>query len=271
MKDIVANRKKIDLAQKLRLFRIVLRENGLLWTVNLAGYYAASSVADRAHARMHHLRTERGLPGLNSSTLNYEIWQNWDWESSGEEWTYPDGWKESLIDNILQKYMVQGGRILEIGPGAGRWTEILVKTASHLIAVDISDQCIDICKQKFAAYPTAEFRVNNGSELPFIESDSIDSIWSFDVFVHINAQETNAYLREFRRVLKNGGCAAIHHGATGGITGGWRSDVTAETFRALVMANGFTILTEIDEWRDGDQNFQISRYGDVLTVFHKPN
>ena len=154
------------------------------------------------------------------------------------------------------------------GPGAGRKPWWRLPDAS--IAVDISDQCIDICKQKFAAYPTAEFRVNNGSELPFIESDSIDSIWSFDVFVHINAQETDAYLREFRRVLKKGGCAAIHHGATGGVSGGWRSDVTAETFRAFVEANGFTILTEIDEWRDGNQNFQISRYGDVLTVFQKP-
>ena len=209
MKDIVANRKKIDLAQKLRLFRIVLRENGLLWTVNLAGYYAASSVADRAHARMHHLRTERGLPGLNSSTLNYEIWQNWDWESSGEEWTYPDGWKESLIDNILQKYMVQGGRILEIGPGAGRWTEILVKTASHLIAVDISDQCIDICKHKFAAYPIAEFRSQQRLGIA-VHRERLNR---FDLVVRC----VRSYQRPrnwrippgVRRVLKNGGCAAI--------------------------------------------------------------
>jgi SAM-dependent methyltransferase len=267
MKDIVANRRKIDLPGKLRLARLVLRENGPLWTMHFAAYYLASTIADRAHARMHGLRVERHLPGLNSFALNREIWQSWNWESGGEEFTPSEAWKASLIDHVLMKYMVPGGRILEIGPGAGRWTGVLATIAGHLIGVDISPACVEICRRKFASHANAEFHVNDGSAaLPFIESGSIDAIWSFDVFVHINALETGAYLREFRRVLKPGGRAVIHHGATGGRTGGWRSDVTAEVFRELVEANGLTTLAELDRWRAGDQDFEVSCYGDLVTI-----
>lgn len=59
--------------------------------------------------------------------MNYEIWQNWDWEDSSEEWTESVEWKNSLIDNILLKHMAKGGNIVEVGPGAGRWTEALQK------------------------------------------------------------------------------------------------------------------------------------------------
>ena len=119
MKDIVANRSKISLAQKARLLRIVLRENGFLWTTSLGLYYSASLIADRAFVRMNQLRAKHNLPGINSATMNYEIWRNWDWSSSGEEWTESVEWKNSLVNNVLVKHMQSGGDILEIGPGAG--------------------------------------------------------------------------------------------------------------------------------------------------------
>jgi ubiquinone/menaquinone biosynthesis C-methylase UbiE len=214
---------------------------------------------------------EGHLPGLNSSALNREIWQYWNWDRGGEEFTQSEAWKASLIDNVMAKYVVPGGRIVEIGPGAGRWTEPLVKRAGHVIGVDISPACVELCRRKFAEHSNAEFHVNDGSTLPSIKTGSIDAIWSFDVFVHINARETGGYVQEFHRVLRPGGRAVIHHGATGGRTGGWRSDVTAEVFRGLIETAGFKTVAELDRWRASGQDFEVSCYGDLVTVFEKPD
>lgn len=270
MKDIVANRRKLGLARKLRVARMVLRENGPGWTLLFGTYYVASALADRAHALMHRLRLARHLPGLNSATLNREIWDGWNWERGGEEWTVSDAWKASLIEHVLRAHVPPGGLILEIGPGAGRWTEVLAGLAGHLTAVDISQECVEICRRKFSSCPNTEFHVTDGSSLPLIADSSIDAVWSFDVFVHINARETAGYIDEFRRVLRPGGRAVIHHGATGGCGGGWRSDVTADVFRGLVESRGLTLVAEIDRWRDGGREFEVSCYGDLVTIFEKP-
>jgi ubiquinone/menaquinone biosynthesis C-methylase UbiE len=269
MKDIIANRRKVRPLQKFRLVRMAAHENGVFWTINLLTYYATSWIADRAYTRMNQLRVKNHLPGLNSTAMNREIWQNWDWQDSGEEWTESAEWKQSLISNVLQKHMLKGGNLLEVGPGAGRWTETLQQTAGNLIAVDISDQCIDICKRKFADCNNVEFFVNNGTDLSFVQSDSIDSIWSFDVFVHINADQIESYMKEFNRLLKPGATAVIHHGHDRGRQGGWRSDVTSERFVEIVEANGLQVEEQIAGWWDGERYHRISVYGDVITIFRK--
>jgi ubiquinone/menaquinone biosynthesis C-methylase UbiE len=269
LKEIIANRRKINLLQKFRLFRMALRENGFFWTLYLMIYYTTSWIADRAYTRMNQLRIKYNLPAVHSTAMNYQIWQNWDWQEGGEEWTESVEWKNSLIKNILLKNIENGGCVLEVGPGAGRWTEVLQRVARHLIAVDISDRCIDICKKKFAGCGNVEFFVNNGFELQFVDDYSIDSVWSFDVFVHINFEQVEGYVQEFKRVLKKGGCGVIHHGYDGGMHGGWRSNLTSERFTEILEANGFKVLEQVSEWWDG-KHFKISNYGDVVTIFQKP-
>ena len=72
------------------------------------------------------------------------------------------------------------------------------------------------CRKRFAAMSNAEFAVGSGCDLKMISSTSIDGIWSFDVFVHINSDEFRSYIREFQRVLRDGGVVVIHHGSVGG-------------------------------------------------------
>lgn len=269
MRDIVANRSKVKLFHKARLICLSFRENGFIWTVYLMIYYLFSSISEWAYTRMSQFRREHNLPGLNSTRMNYEIWRNWNWQNGGEEWTQSVEWKNSLIKNVLLRYMKKDASILEIGPGAGRWTEALQKIANYLIAVDISDRCVEICRNKFAGCSNVEFVANNGSELPFIADNSIDCVWSFDVFVHINAAEVKRYIQEFKRVMKIGGCAAIHHAQEGDIAGGWRSNLTSELFVAIAQSNGFRVITQITKWHDGEQEFEIGKYKDVITVLEK--
>jgi ubiquinone/menaquinone biosynthesis C-methylase UbiE len=269
MKDIVTNRKKLGIGQKLKMMSIVLTENGLAWTALFGLYYANSSLAEWAFGKMSDRRLKSNLPGLNSRRLNAEIWHNWNWEHAGEEWTLSDEWKNSLINQVLLKNVKEGGTNLEIGPGGGRWTEILQKISGKLIGVDISAKCIEVCREKFAAYDNVEFFVNDGARLDAVADSSIDSVWSFDVFVHINSTEVEKYVQEFRRVMKPGSRAVIHHGQLGGKAGGWRSDLTTETLNQILARNGFAVIEQFTKWTDNGQEFPVGKYDDQITIFER--
>lgn len=268
MKEIIANRRRLGLGGKLRLLRLVIRENDLLWTFFFGVYYLCSAVSDRAFRMMHRRAASKGLPGLNSAKLNREIWDNWDWEERGDEWTLSPEWKASLISNVLNRYIPPGMDILEIGPGGGRWTEYLQPRARFLCGVDISQRCVELCRIRFRQCPNVRFLRTEGAELTGVDDQSVDAIWSFDVFVHILREDVARYVREFRRVLRPGGVGVVHHG-NGPSAGGWRSDLTAEEFRILLLEQGFTVLAQFDRWQDGCASFPVGLYNDVVTVFKR--
>src|SRR2546421_4520070 len=265
MKDIVVNRQKIGLSHKLRLGLLVLRENGVLWTLYLGFYYAGSSLAEVAFRRMHDRARKLGLPGTSSATLNREIWNHWDWEGRGDEWTLSPEWKESLVRLVLRKYIPTGKTVLEIGPGAGRWTEFLLPMSASLIGVDISQKCVDLCREKFRAGGNAKFLVTPGNSLEGAADQSVDAIWSFDVFVHIDIQDVAGYVREFRRVLRPGGVGVVHHGKGPG-HGGWRSNLTAQKFKELLQAQGLNVVDQFETWDDAGKTFPVGRYEDEATA-----
>ena len=199
---------------------------------------------------------------------NFEVWNNRDWSGGGEEWTVSPKWKQSLIDEVMLKYIKSEKTILEIGPGGGRWTEALLQIAKHLVLVDLSDRCIEVCKQRFANCRNISYFVNNGTDLSFISDDSVDFIWSFDVFVHINLKDIDHYLQQFSRILRSGGCGIIHHAKDGNKYGGWRSDMTAKLFADFVNRHGLILVTQFDSWGNGMYN--VKGHHDVISVFEKP-
>jgi|GEM_PF-615512 len=199
---------------------------------------------------------------------NYETWQSWDWESGGEEWTVSPEWKQSLIKEVMLKYIQPGKTVLEIGPGAGRWTESLQKIARLLILVDLSDKCIELCKQRFCHCDNVQYFVNDGSRLDFIPDETVDFIWSFDVFVHINPSDTEKYIKEFSRILVKGGRGIIHHPREGDRYGGWRSKMTAELFSNMLRKHSLTLVTQFDSWGEKEQ-FTVRVHHDAISVFEK--
>lgn len=269
MKDAVENRRRIRLGAKLRAIRLVLRQNGLRWSLAFAAYYIASTVAHRAFWQMDRIRRQTGVPGLNSLELNKTIWQAWNWGARGEEWTPSESWKASVVRCFIERYIRPGIVILEIGPGGGRWTEYLLRYASLLFAVDISQSCIDACRRRFSAADNARFLLGSGRDLAQIHTASVDVIWSFDVFVHINEAEVADYILEFDRVLKPGGLGIIHHGSVGGALGGWRSDLTQSAMLRLLRQATFEVLESLQEWTDGESTYRFDLYNDRMTIFKK--
>jgi ubiquinone/menaquinone biosynthesis C-methylase UbiE len=269
-KDLVANRFRLNPTVKIRLLWNLFRENGFAWTFGLSLYYLSSWIASASFDKLQRLKSERKLPGISSLNSNRDIWEHWDWTAGGDEWTLSREWKESLIRNVLCRYVPAGGHILEIGPGAGRWTGILVERAEQFTAVDVAESCIRICRDKFGETPGTTFLVGNGEDLRGVADRSVDSLWSFDVFVHINIAETARYVRDFKRVMRSGSVGVVHHGKSGGLDGGWRSNLTSAAFRVMLQEVGFKMLAEFETWNDAGREYPVGLYHDEITVFNLP-
>jgi SAM-dependent methyltransferase len=146
----------------------------------------------------------------NSVDDNRVSWADWDWSQRGEEWSLSDEWKAALIDDVIGRWIPRGSKVVEIGPGAGRWSEALASRASRLILVDISERPLELCRERLSTASNVEYVLSAGTELPGIANGSIDAVWSFDVFVHLAPRDQAAYLEEIGRVLAPGGVAVVH-------------------------------------------------------------
>ena len=211
-----------------------------------------------------------------SAEYNKNMWNNYDWSQKGEEWNKtakkergldPVSWKKDLINKMIFKYIKKDSTVLEIGPGAGRWTVELVQLASKLILGDISENCLSMCRTEFRNFSNVEYNlITNG--LDFLEADSLDYIWSYDVFLHINPSIVYDYMKDFKRVLKPGGIGIIQHPGDISLYKNKshrrvdsRSNFDQHIMMALIRQNNLVLL---------EQNFDISgKPGDVVTVFTK--
>jgi ubiquinone/menaquinone biosynthesis C-methylase UbiE len=253
--------------RKIKVLAHVLNANGLTWF----GLYLLEILTQRVTPLFYHKRiafeTKKQLPGFNSAIYNYKEWSRYDWSKGGEEWSASEQWKESLVKHVIEVFMPQSGVILEIGPGGGRWSEILARRSSELILVDLTEKAIEGCREKLSRYSHCRYFKNDGSDLSFIANSSVDFIWSFAVFVHIAPTDVEAYVNQFARILKSGGTALIHHATQGTSKEGFRSSLTNDLFLAFLKDRNFTVVTQISSWGT-DKTFHLSG-DDVITIFKK--
>jgi SAM-dependent methyltransferase len=220
---------------------------------------------------------ERGVLGLahlrwrgNSASENRVRWTGWDWSSRGEEWNASGVWKRALIDDVLCRWIPSDGAVVEIGPGGGRWSEVLAARSSRLILVDVSERPLELCRERFSDASNVEYVLSSGSDLPGVVSGSVDAVWSFEVFVHVAPSDQAAYLDEIARVLRPGGVAAIHH-ADGRNRGampsrqGWRAPMSRGLFAALAIERGLRVECQLDSWGP-DGRYDLSAYADAITI-----
>jgi cyclopropane fatty-acyl-phospholipid synthase-like methyltransferase len=257
---------------RLRWARLLARENGYRWTAYAAVVGGLNRASRLVQQRMARLEQRHGLHARTGRAVNYAYWQGWDWSLQGEEWTPSEEWKRALIEEVMLPNLEPGTTILEIGPGAGRWTVALQPIARRLILVDLSDRCIELCRQRFEGAGNMEFHVNDGRSLTAIDSGSVDAVWSFDVFVHIAPPDVDAYVAEINRVLRPGGRAVIHHARAGREDGaadfGQRSNMTGEQFAGMVAKHGLKLVDQRSSWGP-DGQFRLTTKWDIISVIEK--
>jgi ubiquinone/menaquinone biosynthesis C-methylase UbiE len=149
-------------------------------------------------------------------------------------------------DHYLLPYVNPDHAAVEIGPGGGRWTRYLLGF-SELYTVDYHQELLDELERNFRT-PNLHLVKNNGTDFPGIADQSIDFLFSFGVFVHLDLDIIEAYLRSIPRILKPNGCAVIQYSDKNKEAarkyGKGFSDTTPEIIRPLVIGCGHRVLEE---------------------------
>ena len=156
------------------------------------------------------------MPTLEENKLAWDT--TYPWIQQGEEWSWEWGGSEARgYGSILPRIhaFIPARTILEIAPGFGRWTHYLKGSCGSLIGVDLGENCIRACRQRFAAERHLSFHVNDGKSLAMVADESIDFAFSFDSLVHAEADVIGAYLEQLARKLKTDGIGFIHHSNLG--------------------------------------------------------
>ncbi len=263
----------------LRNARTRVSTFGPLYAVIAPLRRAAEITQLRAERRLLEIEGERGVLGPahaawqdHAPGVNKEHWGGWDWDRRGEEWNLSAAWKQGLIDDVLLATIPAGGTVLEIGPGAGRWTEVLFPRADRMIVVDLDERILARCREALGNPPGVVYLISPGSSLAQVADATVDAIWSFDAFVHIAPVQQAEYMAEIARVLTPGGVAAIHH-ADGRDQGfhasrrGWRAPMTATLFAALAREHGLVVDRVIRSWSGGRHD--LAAYQDAISVLGK--
>lgn len=115
--------------------------------------------------------------------------------SASDDWAksqFPADWISAL-----------SGRVLEIGPGGGRQTELLLNAGCEVEIADISPE---ICFHVQAEFPAVRqcYGLLGGGSIP-APVEWYDAVVACYVFVHCRIDVVYRYLQEIERVLKRGG------------------------------------------------------------------
>jgi SAM-dependent methyltransferase len=243
---------------------------------------------------------------MPSVDWNHEVWGSENkWDSEGDEWSgmaaycgqpYQE-WKSALVETFLLPELTATSDVLEVAPGHGRWSSLMVGTVRNLTLVDLSQSCIDACRKRFSDASNVTYIVNDGTSLSGVADASIDFIWSFDSFVHMEGDVIASYLREFARVLRPGGKIVIHHadkrpsavklaptlkrgGAPGRVIlrllaqgrlrdSGNRSEVSRSAVARDAQAAGLSVIKQTDRWGAGGR-CTVGKYHDAISLLSRP-
>jgi SAM-dependent methyltransferase len=165
----------------------------------------------------------------------------------GLEWGDPEvaAPLQYVRDRYVCPYVNPEQTALEIGPGGGRWTRYLVGFR-ELYVVDYHAEILRELRRTLSL-PNMTFIQNRGSDFPGVEGQSVDFLFSFGCFVHLDTELIAAYLESIRHVLKPGGNAILHYSDQTKVMAQINRSFSRndpEEMRSMVRAAGFHIIEE---------------------------
>ncbi len=193
----------------------------------LEGYRRRRWLPRRVWQAVRRALTEKGLYGL-------------DW--GDPQRVAPLGF---IRDRYVAPYVQAGHCAVEIGPGGGRWTRYLTGFRT-LYAVDFHQQLLDELRRNFHG-PNLRFIRNNGTDFPGVPQRSIDYLFSFGTFVHLDAHLIQGYLKNIKPILKPGANAVIQYADKTKIMAqldAALADNSPQRMRQMVAEAGYRILEE---------------------------
>jgi SAM-dependent methyltransferase len=102
----------------------------------------------------------------------------------------------------LLPYIESKSTVLEIGCGVGRLVRHVAPRARQVFAVDASADMLRFAKDYLKDLDNVELIHNDGWTLSAVMDASVDFVYSWLVFQHIDVEEALSYILEAHRVLK---------------------------------------------------------------------
>jgi len=101
--------------------------------------------------------------------------------------------------NEFGKLIAPKSKVLDVGCGSGRDSNLMTQKGFNLTGLDISSGLINLAKK---SYPNIKFVLGDMTQLPF-SNEKFDGIWSHASLLHLETVEAvKKALSEFYRVLR---------------------------------------------------------------------
>lgn len=111
-----------------------------------------------------------------------------------------------ITRRYIDKYLINGAKILEIGAGTGRYSISLAEAGYDITAVELVPHNIDIMKRKVKPEHNIKIYEGNACDLSFIDSDTYDIVLLLGPMYHLFTEnDRHRALSEAIRAAKKGG------------------------------------------------------------------
>ena len=112
-------------------------------------------------------------------------------------------------DHFLRPYVSPETTVVEIGPGGGRWTRYMLD-AKQIYAIDYHQELLDELKSNIDSVRIV-FLKNDGDNFPNVPNESVDFVFSFGTFVHLDMDIIDRYLQNMKPLLKPESNVVLHY------------------------------------------------------------
>lgn len=150
-----------------------------------------------------------------------------------------------VVEMYIEPYLTPNSVVLEIGSGGGRWTKYFLNVKETTV-VELNPEFFTYLKDRFDGSASIfRFYTTTGYELDGIPTESVDFLFTFGTFVHIEPEGIRAYMEHITRVLHRGAISVIHYSNKKRIRARLNpsfSRMNPSIMESLVFQNGLEVI-----------------------------
>jgi SAM-dependent methyltransferase len=191
-----------------------------------------------------------------------------------EAFWHPKSKFRRLFDRLNTRTLV------ELACGHGRHTARILNTPElrhgidRICLLDINNENIQFCKNRFNNNTLVHHFINNGFDFQPLESGSVTAIFCYDAMVHFEYDAVHSYIEDAYRILTPGGRALLHHsnydkspGTINYSNPHGRNFMSKNLFAHIAIRAGFEICEQFiihwDDFRNLDCISLIEKCGEI--------